>query len=244
MNFYELSQIILQENTIKIIDNAGYKDITGVRRIPVAKIIDPKTKKEKIVVGNKEIDEAKARIPGKPTMLDSEMKKLFNGSELVIEEKVDGHPIIIIKDGFTFFCESLKVKHSVEYENIPYSIGNWPDMVVCYDVIDGELSPPYKEKQGTGRWLNRKEKETICEEVGSPVVPLIWKGVVSPQDLPKLADRISSFGSRTAEGIVLKNYTSGVFGKFINIEFQKKISDEAIQGGIHPMRLGILNFRR
>jgi ATP-dependent RNA circularization protein (DNA/RNA ligase family) len=111
-------------------------------------------------------------------------------------------------------------------------------------VLDGEFEPPYNKGQGTGKWLNRAEKESVCEEVGAPVVPLVWKGVISPEELPKLANRISSFGSKTAEGIVLKNYSSGVFGKFINLEFQQKISDEALQGGIHPMRAGIRNFRR
>ena len=60
-----------------------------------------------------------------------------------------------------------------------------------------------------------------------------------------LADRISSFsGASKAEGIVLKNYRSGVFGKFINLEFQQRITDEALQGGIHPMRRGLKNTRR
>lgn len=233
-----------ENDPMQVIDNAGYKDITGVRRIPVAKIVDPRTKEEKVAVGNEEIDKAKARIPGKPTMTDEEMDSLFDGSELVVEEKVDGHPMIIVKGGFTFFCESLSIKHSVEYENVPYSVGGWPDMTVCYDVLDGEFEPPYQKGQGTGKWLNREEKEAVCEEVGAPVVPLVWKGIVSPENLPELANRISSFGSKTAEGIVLKNYNSGVFGKFINLEFQQKISDEALQGGVHPMRLGIRNFRR
>lgn len=232
------------EDSMQIIDNAGYKDITGVRRIPVAKLVDSRTKEEKIIVGNKEIDQAKARIPGKPTMTDEEMDSLFDGSELVVEEKVDGHPLIIIKGGFTFFCESLSIKHSVEYENVPYSVGGWPDMTVCYDVLDGEFEPPYQKGQGTSKWLSREDKVAVCEEVGAPVVPLVWKGVISPEELPKLANRISSFGSKSAEGIVLKNYNSGVFGKFINLEFQQKISDEALQGDIHPMRLGIRNFRR
>lgn len=70
------------------------------------------------------------------------------------------------------------------------------------------------------------------------------EGCCFPEELPELANRISSFGSKTAEGIVLKNYNSGVFGKFINLEFQQKISDEALQGGVHPMRAGIRNFRR
>ena len=80
------SESVEKEEAMHVIDNAGYKDITGVRRIPVAKIVDPRTKEEKVAVGNEEIDKAKARIPGKPTMTDEEMDSLFDGSELVVEE--------------------------------------------------------------------------------------------------------------------------------------------------------------
>ena len=246
LSSFLFNEALSENDPVQVIDSAAYKDITGVRRIPVAKIIDPRSKEEKIVVGNEEIDRANARIPGKATMTDEAMAQLFDGSELLVEEKVDGHPMIIITGGYTFFCESLTIRHSVEYQNVPYSVKPWPDMTVVYDVLDGELEPPYQKGQGTGRWLNREEKEAVCEEVGAPFVPLVWKGVIAPEQLPRLADRISTFGVKTAEGIVLKNYTSGVFGKFINVEFQRRISDESLRGAdaVHPMRAGIRNMRR
>ncbi len=230
---------------MKIIDNAGYKDLSGIRRIPIARVVG-KGGVVSIVIGNEAIDQAGARIKGKPYMVDAMMDKLFDGSPLVVEEKVDGHPTIIVKDGYTFFCEQLSVQHSVAYEQVPYSLEGWPDMTVVYDVLDGEFEPPYRT--GTGArmpWLSRSEKESVCEMVGAPVVPLVWQGKVSPEGLPKLADRISSFsGASKVEGIVLKNYRTGVFGKFINLEFQQRITDEALQGGIHPMQRGVKNTRR
>lgn len=226
---------------MKVIDNAGYKDLTGIRRIPVARGSDGE-----VVVGNEAIDEAGARISGKPYMTDAVMAKLFDGSPLVITEKVDGHPLIILYGGYTFFCEGLRVQHSVDYDNVPYSLDGWPDMAVVYDVLDGELEPPYSKGQGTGKWLTRSEQETLCSSVGAPIVPLVWEGHVEPEDLPKLADRISSFsGGAKAEGIVLKNYRTGVFGKFINLEFQSRLSDESLHpGGVHPMQRGVKNTRK
>lgn len=226
----------------RIIDNAGYKDLTGIRRVPVARLVMPDGS-ERVAVGNDAIDKAKARISGKPYMSDQMMEQLFSGP-LVVEEKVDGHPVVIITGGYTFFCESLRIQHSVEYSNVPFSLWEWPDMTVVYDVLDGEHEPPYRVGGGKGKWLTRSEKETVCDMVGAPLVPLIWRGTISPEELPKLADRISSFGSSRAEGLVLKNYKSGVFGKFINLEFQQRISDEALQGGVHPMQRGVRNIRR
>lgn len=230
---------------MKIIDNAGYKDLSGIRRIPIARVVG-KGGVESVVVGNDAIDRAGARIRGKPYMDDATMYRLFDGSPLVVEEKVDGHPVIILHEGYTFFCEQLTIQHSVSYENVPYSFAGWPDMTVVYDVLDGEFEPPYRVGTGTKMpWLSRSEKETVCDMVGAPVVPLVWQGRVEPEGLPTLADRISSFsGASKAEGIVLKNYRTGVFGKFINLEFQQRITDEALQGGVHPMLRGVRNVRR
>lgn len=127
---------------MKIIDNAGYKDLTGIKRIPVARIVSP-SGEETVAIGNREIDAAKARIRGKPYMSDATLLKLFDGSPLVVEEKVDGHPMVVLFEGFTFFAESLKIMHSVPYEGVPYSLGEWPDMLVVYDILDREVEPPY-----------------------------------------------------------------------------------------------------
>lgn len=222
----------------------GYKQITGVRRIPVAKVVGKKTKQEQTIVGNKEIDKYGVRISGKDYLSDSETEELFAG-EVVIEEKVDGHPVVVLYGGYTFFCESLRIQHTVEYDNVPYSEGGWPDMTVVYDVMDGEHAPPYQKGQGTGKWLSRGGKESLCSLVGAPLVPLVFRGRVQPEDLPKLASRFSSFGAGTAEGLVIKNLKTGVFGKFINVEFQQAISEEALWGdGVHPEMRGIKNLRR
>jgi hypothetical protein len=80
--------------------------------------------------------------------------------------------------------------------------------------------------------------------VGAPIAPLAFRGKISPEDLPKLASRLSAFGGNQAEGLVVKNLKRGLFGKFVNLEFMKHISDEATWGGAHPMQKGIKNIRR
>ena len=153
--------------------------------------------------------------------------------------------MVVLFEGFTFFAESLKIMHSVPYEGVPYSLREWPDMLVVYDILDREVEPPYSPGQMKNNWLDRQDKELVCQEVGAPLVPLVWKGRVEPYNLPRLADKISAFsGTSKIEGIVLKNYKTGVFGKFINLEFQRAISDEALWGGVHPSQRGIKNTRK
>jgi len=215
----------------------GYKQISQIRRIPIAKQGD------EIVVGLEEITERGLLIRGKPYMPTKDMHKLFSG-EVVIEEKVDGHPMVALYEGYTFFCESLKVKHSVAYDACPYSQDGWPDMLVVYEIMDGEHEPPYSPGFGTGKWLSRSEKQSVCSMVGAPLVPLVFKGRVKPEDVPALANRMSSFGSSESEGVVIKNLRAGIFGKFVNVEFQKKLTDEDAWGGVHPEQLGIKNIRK
>lgn len=230
------------DDSLRLIDFVrGYKQISNIRRIPIALL---KSKNgDTPIIGNDEIDKYKLRIKGKEYMSDESMRKLFS-SEVVVEEKVDGHPVVVLYGGYTFFCESLKIQHTVDYEGVPYSEMGWPDMVVCYEIMEGEQEPPYHAGQGNGKWLSRSEKESLCSLVGAPLVPLVFKGRVTPEQLPALANRLSGFGKSKIEGIVIKNLDKGVFGKFVNVEFHEAITDEALWGGVHPEQRGIKNIRK
>jgi hypothetical protein len=232
---------VVKDDAFKVIaDTNAYKQVTRIRRIPIARMTDPKTKKETIIVGNKEIAEYGLTIPGKGYLSDSDTQRLFS-DEVVIEEKMDGHPVVVVFGGYTFYCESLSIKHTVEYDNIPYSEQGWPDMTVVYEVMEGEFDNP---GSASGQWLTRNEKVSVCQMVGAPVSKLLFKGKIRPDEIPAVADRVSSFGGSKIEGVVVKNLSAGVFGKFINLEFQKKISDEVLQQGVHPMQKGERNIRR
>lgn len=237
-----LRAAIDRDDSFRIIDDANaYKQVTQIRRIPIAKVVDPVTKAEKVIVGESEIKEAGLTIPGKGYLSDSRTRQLFSG-EVVIEEKMDGHPVVVLFGGFTFFCESLSIQHTVGYDSIPYSENGWPDATIVYEVMDGEFDNP---GAASGQWLTRDEKVSVCRMVGAPVSKLLFKGTIKPQEIPAVADRLSAFGGSRIEGVVVKNLRDGIFGKFINIEFQKHISDEALQpGGIHPMQRGVKNLRK
>ena len=237
-----IRQILLKEaeDCLQVIDyTRGYKQISGIKRLPIAKAPDGT-----VVTSLEEIEERGLTIQGKGYHSTKVMHQLFE-DEIVIEEKVDGHPVIVLYGGYTFFCESLDIKHSVEYDACPYSFDGWPNMVIVYEIMEGEVKPPYTAGQGTGKWLTRDEKQEVCEMVGAPLVPEVYRGIVKPEDVPGLADRISSF-SRDAksEGVVLKNLTKGLFGKFINLEFQEGISDDVLQGQVHPMQARKKNIRK
>jgi len=229
-----------EEDCLQVIDyTRGYKQISGIKRLPIAKSSDGT-----VITSLEEIEEKGLDIKGKGYYSTEVMHKLFE-DEIVIEEKVDGHPVVVLYGGYTFFCEALDIKHSVEYDACPYSFDGWPDMVIVYEIMNGEVKPPYTPGQGTGSWLTRSEKEDVCDMVGAPIVPEVFRGTVKPADVPALANRVSSFSSGAkSEGVVIKNLTKGLFGKFINLEFQEGISDEALQGQVHPMQARKKNMRK
>ena len=226
---------MMATDEMKVISNAGYKDLTGILRIPIARVTDPKTHESRVLVGNEAIDKAGVRIKGKPYMDDARMEKLFSG-EVVVEEKVDGHPVIIIFGGYTFFCESWQYRPTVQYDGVPFSHDGWPEYTPVYDIIDGEHEPPYKPG-GAEKWLARGDKEAVCKMVGAPLVPMVFSGRVAPEGVPAMAKRLSGFATESeAEGIVIKNLKAGVFGKFINLEFARAITDESLWTEAHPMQ--------
>ena len=77
----------------------------------------------------------------------------------------------------------------------------------------------------------------MCKMVGAPLVPMVFAGHVEPENVPAMAKRLSGFATESeAEGIVIKNLKAGVFGKFINLEFARAITDESTWQGPHPMQ--------
>lgn len=175
---------------------AEYKQHSGVRRVPLGAL-------------------RVARQGHRPYLSRAEFALLLEGPVL-IEEKLDGHPEVRVVDAYVFYCEDLRWKHSIAYNAVPFPSGpEAPPYWVCYDVWLADEA----------RWAYRDEKEELCDMVGFPVAPLVYYGEVEADDLPHLADRCSAFGEEQAEGIVIKNYATGVIGKLINIEFQRGIED-------------------
>lgn len=153
----------------------------------------------------------------RPYLTEEEFAKLLDGPVL-IEEKLDGTDSILEDlpgyESYIFYCEDLKYKHSIKYNRVPSPFGeNVPAFFICYDIwfID------------ENRWATREEKEDLCEMRSIPVSPFIQSFEIEAHDIPVIADRKSAFGDELIEGIVIKNYATGVFGKFINSEFREAV---------------------
>jgi hypothetical protein len=217
----------LKDVPVVIESTRAYKRLTGLKRIPLAML------NGEPVFGNELLDKYDLKIGSKAYMSDAEADKLFSG-EVVIEEKVDGHPQILLWKGYSWFGENLNYVHTVKYdimpEPSPTTYSNeivFPRNVMIYDIKVGEN---YKAK---GRWLTRPQKVKMCRKEGAPLVSVLYSGRLTPDRLPKVAQGLSAFGTEQREGVVVKNLKYGIFGKFINLEFQKAISDDEI-GDIHP----------
>ena len=82
-----------------------------------------------------------------------------------------------------------------------------------------EIILPEKLKDDKPQEAPRISASRTLNIILGPNNKLYWyPGAVKPEDVPKLADRISGFGADKAEGVVIKNLAAGVFGKFINLE--------------------------
>lgn len=172
-----------------------YKEHSEIRRVPLGRLRVVRTHR--------------------PYLTKEEFAELLDGV-VVVEEKLDGSPQILEKAGYIFYCEDLHYKHSIPYTKVPPPFGpDIPPFWICYDIWLPEEN----------RWANRSEKEILCEEIGIPISPLIHIGEITPDRIPKLAMRISDFGDEQAEGVVIKNYEKGLFGKFINREFLEGMED-------------------
>jgi len=187
------------KNEMKQILSENYKHHSGVLRVPIG--------------------EYRVVREHRPYLTENEFERLLDGPVL-IEEKLDGTDSILEDlpgfEDYIFYCEDLKYKHSIEYNRVPPPLGeNVPAFFVCYDVWLINES----------RWATRDEKQDLCEMRGIPISPLIYVGEITEKEIPKIADRESAFGDERIEGIVIKNYATGVFGKFINSEFRESIEN-------------------
>ena len=166
---------------------------------------------KRIPLGNQFI-----RRTHRPYLSINEFNLLLDG-EVIVEEKIDGTPVTLEYDDLILFCEDIHYKHTVFYNKIPPTFGKWPAFLVCYDILD----------KRNDLWLDRIQKENVCFKAGIPIIPLIYRGILKSEDITKLADFISFFGTEPSEGIVIKNYNKKIFGKFITNEFIGNIENKA-----------------
>lgn len=157
---------------------------------------------------------------GKDYLTTDESDNLLTG-HVVIEEKLDGKLIELEGEGYVVFKEDLKRKHTVAYTDLPA----WE---VGLDIWD-----PDQE-----RFLSSNEKYVIFRVLGIPIAPRLFAGSI--RGLGQIFDFLgkeSVFGASRIEGIVIKNYDKGLFGKVVDPLFDQEV-DEA---GHHLRRLYEMN---
>lgn len=107
-------------------------------------------------------------------------------------------------EGLTFFGE-FGIKHTINYTNVPLFTG--------YDIMDCD-----------GKYIDFNDAVVIFNELGFKVVPVI--AVMSVKDFStcKVTDNSvpnSAYGLCKAEGIVIKNYATQTFLKYVCLEFKE-----------------------
>lgn len=148
------------------------------------------------------------RRRGKDYLLTDEVDALLTGL-VVVEEKLDGKLIELDDEGYVIFKEDLKRKHTVAYMGLP----TWE---VGLDVWDPDED----------RFLNRTEKEVIFGALDIPLAPILFSGRV--RGLGQVFDflgRQSVFGAPRIEGVVIKNYDKGLFGKVVDPLFDQEVDE-------------------
>jgi len=145
---------------------------------------------------------------GKRYLTSGEIDELLT-KDVVIEEKLDGKLVELEDEGYGIFKEDLKRKHTVAYTRLPaWGIG--------LDIWDPEEEC----------FLDPNEKLIVFKTLGIPVAPILFEGVV--RGLGQLFDFLgteSAFGAPRVEGIVVKNYGKGLFGKVVDPLFDQEIDE-------------------
>lgn len=167
------------------------------------------------------------RRRGKNYLLTDEVDALLTGL-VVVEEKLDGKLIELDDEGYVIFKEDLKRKHTVAYTDLP----TWE---VGLDVWD-----PDEEC-----FLNYAEKEIVFKVLGIPVAPMLFSGLVG--GLGHVFDFLgmqSAFGAPRIEGVVIKNYDKGLFGKVVDPLFDQEVdeSEHHLRRPYEMNRLGVTSY--
>lgn len=190
-----------------------YKQLTGLKRIPLH-LWD--------VPGFKEVGH-------KPYMTKEEVYELLSGI-IYVSEKIDG------KTGFDFyqtstseedintivFYEDTLTKHSIDYKK------KYRKLV--FDMA--QVSP-----EGGIQLCHYWDREDILDDYFPNYSFISHKGYRGTKEeisywinfFTTLLKTSSKYGAPKIEGLVIKNYKKGLFGKIVNPEFEEGIKENYIR---------------
>lgn len=146
---------------------------------------------------------------GKQYLTAREIAMLL-GDSVVVEEKLDGKLVELEQEGYVIYKENLKRRHSVAYTELPA----WEIGLDVWDVV-------------LGRFLYLEGKAEVFGVLDLPTAPVLFVGHVNLESLVQFLGAPSAFGAPRIEGIVVKNYQKGLFGKIVDPLFDRQV-DESV----------------
>ncbi|MFN3910126.1 MAG: RNA ligase family protein [Candidatus Anstonellaceae archaeon] len=176
------------------------------------------------------------KLPKKPYLTNEETKLLLS-KKVIIEEKMDGKPALIIGENYILFCEDLKQKHSIHY--------HIPARFAIFDILDKKRNylvdlntkiEIYKEIKFMGYYqktpflLYPNNKKIYPDSLF--LIPILESGFFKMEELPNLIgySHYAKDPKVYMEGIVVKTYFSSFLsesnraGKIVRQEFSNQIS--------------------
>jgi len=148
------------------------------------------------------------------TIHDEGVGKQWNRTFQFLKETLSG---AVLPEAYIFYGEAM-VRHSINYD--------W-DRTPPFLGFDVGLVRDDENRD----FLPYDEKKRLFEELGLPMVPLIE--VVKAGKIQKITDDDlpqSAFYDGPVEGLVYKNYSKGIFAKYVSDKF-KEVNRETFGGG-------------
>lgn len=197
-------------------------------------------------------------VTSKHNLDRTQLKRLLSG-QIIVEEKMDGSNVGIIRHGKGF---SLQKRNSLVGTSVHAQFDffhNWANgaarerimSVPSGTLIYGELLyavhhiyydrlPEYflvfDVRRGK-KWLKYDARKAFCEEHGFHTVPLVNRGNFSKDELAKIVPEHSAYGD-VCEGVVIKRYAKhGYFrGKIVKPGFIKALDEEEYHWSNHLVK--------
>ena len=177
----------------------------------------------------------------------TQQKRLFAG-EVIVEEKMDGSNVGIIRhrkgfslqkrgslvgtsehEQFSFFHNWANQQRYDKIMALPEGTLMYGELLYAVHTIYYDRLPDYFlafDVRRNGEWLDYDERKAFCDEYGFHMVPLIARGTFTKDELQKMVPGPSAYGPE-AEGIVVKRYAKhGYFrGKIVKPGFMKQLEE-------------------
>ena len=186
-------------------------------------------------------------VSAKKNLDNNQLKHLLTG-EMIVEEKMDGANVGIIRhkkgfalqrrgglvgesehEQFSFFNNWAHQQNYDKIMSLPIGVLLYGELLYAVHTLRYDKLPDFVlifDVKQNGRWLNYDDRKKLCDDHKFKMVPLLGRGTYTKLDLIKMVPKASAYGP-VAEGIVVKRYAKhGYFrGKIVKSEFIKAMEE-------------------